>query len=144
MTGTTGRCLCGAVTYEGKGERGEIHVCHCESCRRWSGGPAICVSFSGGFDIADPEAVLWFQSSEWAERGSCRSCGSTLFYRLTGDTPYMNVSAGSLDQQDGLGTIHEHIYADAKPSYYEFADGAPRTTGAEFVARFQSPEETHE
>ena len=33
----TGRCLCGAVTYEVRGPLRDIVLCHCVECRRWSG-----------------------------------------------------------------------------------------------------------
>jgi hypothetical protein len=138
MSTRTGRCLCGAVVYEGKGEPGDLHVCHCTACRRWNGGPAMAVTFSGGIEIRTPDTVNWFSSSDWAERGSCRVCGSALFYRLKdGDPPYINVSAGSLDDASVVKGVHEHIFVESWPAYYDFADDAPRTTGEDFVARFQ-------
>ena len=36
----TGRCLCGAVTYEVRGPLRDIVLCHCVECRRWSGAGA--------------------------------------------------------------------------------------------------------
>lgn len=136
MSRNTGRCLCGAVAYTGRGERGRIHVCHCTDCRRWTGGPFLGVQFAEGVAIDDPGAVSWYGSSEWAERGSCRTCGTTLFYRLRAAPDDLSVTAGSLDDASGIGGIEEHIFIDSKPSYYDFADGAPRITGAEVFARF--------
>jgi len=136
MSIQSGHCLCGAVRYEGKGARGRIHVCHCTDCRRWSGGPSFNVGFANGIDIAGLGQVTWFRSSDWAERGSCRSCGSTLFYRLLDDPASINVSVGSLDDATGIGEIEEHIFIDSKPDYYDLTGGAPRLTGAEVFARF--------
>jgi hypothetical protein len=137
MSKITGRCLCGQTTYIAHGQSDGLRVCHCSDCRRWNGGPAPAVSFAGGVEILTPDRVRWHRSSEWAERGSCRTCGAAVFYRLV-DGDFINVSAGSLDDQDAIGPVIEHIFADSKPSWYDFADDAPRITGAEFVARFQS------
>jgi hypothetical protein len=134
----TGHCLCGAVVYAGKGERGQIRVCHCAECVRWTGSPFMGLKFSGGIDIANPGAVNWFKSSEWAERGSCRVCGTTLFWRSLGNHADIIVTAGSLDDKAGVGEIEEHIFIDSKPHYYDFAGDAPRVTGAEVFARFQN------
>jgi hypothetical protein len=138
MSANTGHCLCGAVVYRGHGERGDIHVCHCADCRRWTGGPFMGVQFSGGVEIADPGAVNWFESSAWAARGSCRACGTALFYRLAAAPQNLIVTAGSLDDAN-LGAIAEHIFIDSKPTYYDFHGDAPRVTGAEVFARFAPP-----
>ena len=37
-TARTGRCLCGAVTYEITGDPMATAICHCEHCQRQSGG----------------------------------------------------------------------------------------------------------
>jgi hypothetical protein len=141
MSEKTGRCLCGKTSYAGKGERGEIHACHCADCRRWTGGPFLGLQFSEGVAIDDPDQVNWFESSAWAARGSCRTCGTTLFYRLAAAPENLIVTAGSLDDASDLGAIGEHIFIDSKPPYYDFAGDAPRITGAELFARFAPPED---
>ncbi len=137
MGSKMGHCLCGAVVYSASGQP-HMHVCHCTTCTRWSGGPYIGVRFDGGIEIADPDAVNWYASSEWAERGSCKACGGAMFYRFRQDPSQVIVSAGSLDAPDpGVG-IGEHIFIDEKPDYYDFAGEAPRVTSAEVFARFQA------
>lgn len=139
MSTQTGHCLCGAVAYTGNGVP-HMHVCHCSNCRRWTGSPAMTLTFDDGIDIQTPEAVRWYASSDWAERGSCVACGSTLFYRMP-ESGYINVSAGSLDNQSLIDGIVEHIFVDEKPSHYDFADSAPRITGAEVFERFAGPQD---
>lgn len=141
MSANTGRCLCGKVAYAGKGVRGQIHVCHCADCRRWTGGPFMGVQFSDGVDIVDASHVNWFESSQWAARGSCKTCGTTLFYRLAAAPGNLIVTAGSLDDAAGMGAIEEHIFIDSKPAYYDFKGDAPRVTGAEVFARFSGSED---
>lgn len=137
---TLGRCLCGIVKAQGSGEA-EVKACHCQMCRRWHGGPAVSVNFSGGIAIAaGADQVSWYRSSEWAERGFCRVCGSTLFYRLVDNPDELSGEAGQFDLPSGLKII-EHFFIDEKPDYYDFADDAPRLTGAEVFARYAPKDE---
>ncbi len=136
MSEMTGHCLCGAVTYEGQGERGRVHLCHCSDCVRWTGGPFMGLQFSDGLTIKTGD-VNWYDSSDWGERGSCSKCGSTLFWRLKQDHKITIVTAGSLDDTSDLEPIEEHIFIDHKPDYYDFAGDVPRLTGAEVFARLQ-------
>ena len=133
----TGRCLCGAVKYQGLGERGRVHLCHCPDCVRWVGGPFMGLRFEDGVAVTDPAAVDWYQSSAWGERGFCKTCGAALFWRLRDDHRITIVTAGSLDRNDALEPIAEHIFVDRKPSWYDFADDAPCLTAEEFMARMQ-------
>lgn len=130
----SGRCLCGAIAAEGSGEP-QITACHCEMCRRWHGGPSVSVRFSEGIAITGGEdSVGWFRSSEWAERGFCKTCGSTLFYRLV-ETGEIMGEAGSFALPTGL-QITEHYFIDEQPDYYQFKDDAPRLTGAQVFERY--------
>jgi hypothetical protein len=140
MSTATGHCLCGAVVYRTSGAP-HMHVCHCSNCTRWSGGPFIGMRFDGGVEIGNPDGVNWYASSEWAERGSCKACGGALFYRFRQDPSQVIVAAGSLDSAPETA-IGEHIFIDEKPAYYDFAGDAPRLTGAEVFARFQSSQES--
>ena len=128
-------CLSGDVSYRGRGGPKGLHVCHCRQCARWGGGPALGFEFAEGVDFSGP--VKWFSSSDWAERGFCTNCGSTIFYRLK-DGSWFNVAAGTLDDQSVLSDIESHIFVDCKPSYYDFADQAPRLTEEQFLATLQS------
>lgn len=140
MSGHKGRCLCGAVAFEGIGAP-QVTACHCGMCRRWHGGPSVAARFAGGITIVDgTDTVGWWRSSDWAERGFCKTCGSTLFYRLV-ETGEIMGEAGSFDLPDGL-VITEHYFIDEKPDYYAFSDDAPRLTGAEVFARYDAGEPT--
>jgi hypothetical protein len=94
----------------------------------------MAVEFEGGIEVAGP--VRWFASSEWAERGSCETCGSALLWRLK-DLSMTNVAVGAFDDQSIFAGVELHIFVDAKPAYYDFADDAPRLTAAQFLERHQ-------
>ncbi len=138
MTTATGRCLCGAVTFRAEGVETEHHACHCGMCRRWSGGPYFAtsaehVSFEGAENIGR------YASSEWADRGFCKVCGTNLFYYLNPADKY-NVSVGAFDEASLFRLVGE-IYIDHKPIGYEFAGNLPKMTEAEVIAKFMPPED---
>lgn len=131
-------CLCGKVAASLMLPNKEVHICHCNICRKWHGGPSLTISCDPkSVVIHDPDKALkWFQSSDWAERGFCSHCGTGMFSKLLGDDPlYYGVSAALLDKQDGLFT-GEHIFVDKKPPYYQFDDDCNQVTEAEFMAQF--------
>ena len=75
----TGRCLCGKVKFTiGEGVD-EIGACHCDMCRRWSGGPMFALHCKGPVEFEGEEHIMRYKSSDWGERGFCGVCGSSLF-----------------------------------------------------------------
>ncbi|MEM8729238.1 MAG: GFA family protein [Pseudomonadota bacterium] len=140
MASTTGGCLCGAVRYTLAQAPDHMDVCHCGMCRKHTGGlglglmiPKDQITWTGEADIQT------FQSSDWAERGFCRICGSGLFYRILGDGPgsdEISLGAGSLDDLDGVRLTTE-IFVDSQPDGYAFAGDLKRMTEAEVIAEFQ-------
>jgi len=130
-----GHCLCGAVQLEGRGAP-EISVCHCDMCLHWHGAPGMAVMFKEGIRIiAGGDQVNVYKSSDFAERAFCRTCGSTLYYKLQDEAHPFGAQAGLFDLPAGL-SIHEEIFVDEQPDYYRFDTHAPRFTGAEMMERF--------
>ncbi len=134
-----GQCLCGAVQLEGRGTV-EIAICHCQMCRRWHGGPSIAANFSDGISIKSGDTSIgWYDSSEWAERGFCKTCGSTLFYRLKSAPDQLGGEAGNFDLPDDT-PVTEHYFIDEKPGFYDFTDKAPRLTAQETFDKYAGGE----
>lgn len=130
-----GHCLCGAVQFEVDAVH-EIDVCHCNTCRRWNGGPFVGADIRGQVRFTSDETLTWYESSEWAKRGFCNKCGASLFYKLNEQDDFWSISAGALDLPDGLA-IAKEIFVDEKPDYYNFSGDQPRHTGPEFLAMIQ-------
>lgn len=133
----TGRCLCGAVSFSAEQVESEHHACHCGMCRRWSGGSGFfgasceCVTFSG------VDALGRFASSDWAERGFCKACGTTLFYFLKPTQRY-TMSVGAFDDPSPFRLVRE-IFIDRKPDGYAFAGDHERWTESETFHRLTPP-----
>lgn len=126
----TGGCLCGAVTFTAKCAGLEHGICHCGQCRKWSGGPSMGVHVeSVSFD--NEAAVTAYDSSDWAQRGFCKTCGTHLYYRFKADNSFV-IWVGAFDEKDSFKLSRE-IYIDSKPDGYNFAGDHPRMTEQEFL-----------
>ncbi len=133
----TGQCLCGAVRFTAQDVPHQIGVCHCGQCRRWASGPYFAVR-AGSVTFEGEDNLGRYRSSDWAERGFCNRCGSSLFWREKEAERDWAVSVGALDATNDGGhgqRITEHIWIDDKPDFYDFADDAPRLTAAQAMAR---------
>jgi len=131
---TTGRCLCGQVTYDATGLPQSVEVCHCKDCQRWMGGPFIGVEVE---TLTTKGPLKWFASSEWGERGSCSVCGSSLLWRMR-DGSHLTVTAGSFDDPSMFEGMEKQIFVDAKPAYFDFTSKCRRLTAAEFMAELSA------
>jgi hypothetical protein len=127
-----GSCLCGAVTISANTMSNKVEACHCTMCQKWTGGPLMVVDCGVDVSIQGEENVTVFNSSEWAERGFCKKCGSNLFYRLRQDNKYL-FPVGLFDGAEGL-IFDRQIFIDEKPEYYCFANKTHNMTGAEVFA----------
>lgn len=120
-----GRCNCGAVQFEVDKVREAVNVCHCSQCRRSSG--HLWAATHARYDdvrFLSDEGLKWYTSSDWAKRGFCKHCGSSLFYRMN-DEDGIGIAVGTLDLPTGLH-VGQHIFVKDKGDYYEIADDAPQ------------------
>lgn len=140
----TGKCACGVICYKVLDEKLEegFGPCHCSTCRAWSGGVYFGMKVTK-YEIIDPQNMLQcWKSSDWAERAFCKQCGSSLFYRLTGDGPMKGVAyfgAGTLDHWNNEDLkLGSEIFIDSKPKAYSFEGTHPKLTKEEFMKMFES------
>lgn len=124
-----GACLCGIVSVTVATQNNSISVCHCSMCRTWGGGPLFAVEFAGDVDFKGEEYITIFSSSDWAERGFCKQCGTHLFYRLKQNKHYA-LPVGLLASADDW-KVTEQIFIDQKPAYYSLAEKTKELTGEE-------------
>lgn len=121
----TGACLCGAIRYRLQGPPSRVNHCHCDQCKRHTGAavatwvtlPAAQVTFEG-------EPVAYYRSSDFAERGFCRTCGSALVWRRL-ESELIDLSAGTLDAPDRLEP-EDHYWAKDELPWLHMKDGLPR------------------
>jgi hypothetical protein len=131
----TGCCLCGAVTVTAvvPAEPG-LTVCHCDMCRRHTSGMFIGLAPEQDSLVVEGPAKS-FRSSDWAERGFCGTCGSTLWYGTVHDgARYL---AAGLFEDAGGGRPAIEYFTDRCPGGYRLEHGGKRLTEAETVAFFE-------
>ena len=136
MASQSGQCLCGAVKFTAETVQTSHHVCHCGMCRRWTGGP-LFAAIAKGVTFEGEDNIGTYASSDWADRGFCKICGTNLFYRIKQTGMYV-MSVGAFDDPAPFKLAHE-IYIDHKPDGYDFAGNLPKLTEAEFIAKFAPP-----
>ena len=131
---SSGSCLCGATRVSVTGISKNVGACHCRMCRKWGGGPYLAVDCGTNVSLEGEENISVFNSSEWAERGFCKKCGTHLFYRLK-ESNQCIMPVGLFD--DDPGFVFEHqIFIDEKPAWYCFANETQDMTGAEVFAKY--------
>ena len=137
LTDGNGRCLCGAVRFTTKELVKNIGACHCSACRKWGGGPLLAIDCGSNVQFDDQENIVAYASSDWAERGFCKQCGTHLFYRLKQTGQYI-MPVGLLEGDINFDFDHQ-IFIDEKPAYYSFSNKTEDMTGAEVFAKFSPP-----
>jgi len=100
----TGRCQCGAVTYELTANPKWVAVCHCRDCQRSAGAPMVAWAMFPESGVRILSGVpKTFNSSGAAMRSFCAECGTGLFYRNDETLPgLMDVQAATLDDPNAL------------------------------------------
>jgi hypothetical protein len=130
----SGQCLCGAVIFTVLRRSNHIGACHCSMCRRWGGGPLMAIDCGTDVQFEGENNITVYDSSEWAERGFCKHCGSHLFYRLKASGQHM-MPAGLFVPSDNMRFDHQ-VFIDDKPAFYEFCNETENSTGDEVFAKY--------
>lgn len=132
-----GSCLCGSIKLEATSMSTSLGTCHCGMCRKWSAGPFFSVDCGSDIKIDGSEHLAIYDSSQWAERGFCKNCGTNLFYKLK-ETQHYYMSAELFNEPD-LNFDHQ-VFIDEKPKYYTFSNQTKDMTGPELFAAFAPKE----
>lgn len=133
-----GGCLCGAVRFVARNVPSTFGVCHCPSCRRWTGSALFEVSVkTDDLTWTGAEHIAVRATSDWAERAWCRECGTNLYFRTTKEGEWFggtDLPLGIFDDPNGFTVTHE-IYTDHAPEGIQLQDsGQKRLTRADVVA----------
>lgn len=120
-----GGCLCGAIRYRAEIAPTASMVCHCRTCRRVTGAPAVgWATFQLGrfrWIRGEPDE---FQSSAPVRRTFCRQCGTPLTYRHDRSPETLDVATCSLDEPNAFPPTH-HSWLSHDLAWVKFGDGLP-------------------
>ncbi len=121
-----GGCLCGAVRYRCTGAPLWVAHCHCESCRRATGGAVVTwagfardrVTFTAGW----PQR---YASSPGVTRSFCSHCGTPLTYEAERCADEVHFAIGTFDRPEALPPT-SHVFDAERISWLHLADDLPR------------------
>ncbi|MGH8076084.1 MAG: GFA family protein [Lysobacter sp.] len=134
-----GGCLCGEIRYRAIANPLRGVICHCAMCRKHSGAPALAfVHFPTTSFSWLKQRPSWYRSSQYAERGFCATCGSTVGMREEALGDRVQICIGSLDQPDRV-QIDDHVWTREKVSWFEVHDELPRFTGSSSAVPSDAP-----
>jgi len=97
-----GSCLCGAVKFSANLPSKWCAHCHCSMCRKahgagyvtWVGFEQDQVRFT-----KDTDQLEWHDSSPGAQRGFCRHCGSSMFFRSERWAGELHIALGCINDE---------------------------------------------
>ncbi|MGC2082461.1 MAG: GFA family protein [Bradyrhizobium sp.] len=123
----TGRCLCGAVSYQVADAFEYAMNCHCTDCRRATG--SAFKPFAGirreQLAISDgADTTLIYGDVTAAHDVHCGRCGSLLF-SVVRDGAYAHVTLGTLTDAPSIRPTM-HIFVGSKAPWYEISDDLPQ------------------
>ncbi len=124
-TEAEGGCLCGAIRYRLLGQPSVSMICHCNSCARAAGSPAVAwATFPRhAFSLVRGDPAR-FHSSPPVTRCFCPSCGTPLTYEHSERPSEIDVTTRSLDNPELFPPSHHSWVGDA-PGWGRPADGLP-------------------
>lgn len=137
MDKVVGRCLCGAVSIEADLAVPKLRACHCDMCRQHTSSAFVSVEPKQDTLVVSGPARS-YRSSDWAERGFCEICGSTLWYSTVYDGARY-LAAGLFENAAGAALSVE-FFADCCPAGYGFAGDHKKLSEEETIALF-APDE---
>ena len=124
----TGGCLCGAVRYVAEGRPLNVRACHCDKCRRATGGAFYARALFRQAQVAIEGRTASYPSSQRLDRVFCPRCGTTLFSRARDERQVIGVSLATLDDP-GSAAPTEHIFVAEMLPWLKLDDGLPRRPG---------------
>ncbi len=133
MTPAHGNCLCGAIEFTAELPSRWVAHCHCTMCQK-AGGSAF-ITWVGLEEnrcvIHDPQLQLqWFNSSNEAKRGFCKTCGSALFFKSSRWPDEIHVTLSNF-QTPVDKAPQVHAFWDTHVDWVVLNDELPRKSAVE-------------
>ena len=117
----TGGCQCGRIRFRVTQALGRAAICHCRMCQRATGNVFAPLVSAEGVEFDGTPAR--YASSDVAERGYCRDCGTPLFYQGSAGQG-LNLMVGALDDPDAAAPVL-HYGEESRVSWLSLNDGLP-------------------
>ncbi|KMW59699.1 Gfa-like protein [Candidatus Rhodobacter oscarellae] len=135
-------CLCGAVEFDAEIASDKIQACHCKQCQRWTGGGPLVIALVKNVTVSGADHIASFRASEWGERAFCKTCGSTLYWKMQGGG-ITDLPVGLFEDQSGF-TMGEEIFVDHRPDWLPHWEAAGQSTEAQEQEKLRAYREARE
>lgn len=122
-----GACLCGTVRYEVEGPVTWMIHCHCSMCRKHHGalfGTFAATPLMRFRWLAGEDNIERYASSEHAQRGFCKTCGSVT-PTLLQSMDLAIFPAGNVTE-NLEARPQSHLFIGSKPSWHRITDALPQ------------------
>ena len=120
-----GSCLCGGVKFTTKGFHRHISNCHCIQCMKTHGNFGAYTALKDlNIKFLNKKTLKWFKSSKKAQRGFCKTCGASIFFKRH-KSNIISISAGLFGKSLKLKTIR-NIFVKNRLKYYKLDNSIPK------------------
>jgi hypothetical protein len=109
MQEMSGGCQCGKVRYTALVDPTKAYLCHCNMCKKATGGVSIAFINPPKSDVTWHSEPDWYRSSPIARRPFCSHCGTPLGFDFIDGGTNIDLTIGSFD--DPTPFKPEHNYA---------------------------------
>jgi hypothetical protein len=120
----TGRCLCGAVSFEAAVPPRRVTHCHCEMCRKAVGAVAATFATFESSKVKWSGEMARYDSSERAWRGFCPTCGSSVCFGYKPRPERIYIALGIFDNPE-IYPAGFHDYRSERISWLRLDDQLP-------------------
>lgn len=127
---TRGHCLCGATSWEYKGDQTWACYCHCDDCRRNCAAPVVAFI---GVRLDDfkwtGDTPKFYASSKAVKRHFCETCGTPMAFQAEHYTGEIHLYAASLEDPNSF-TPKFHVHTSEKLDWLDITDDLPKYAGS--------------
>lgn len=123
----SGQCLCGQVAFTISFPSNWVAHCHCTLCQRAHGAAFVTWVGMNAEQVTvhdEHQQLAWYASSGDAQRGFCKNCGSTVFFRSKQWPDELHITLANFSQPvDRAPQVH--AYFDTHVSWFACNDKLP-------------------
>ena len=124
-----GRCYCGALRFEAKGDPMFMGQCHCRECQYVTGGhPNVVIGMPDAGFAFTKGAAKPFRRSDLptpVTREFCAECGTHILSRAPGLPGAVLIKVGTLDDPSVFTGPQMVIFTIDKQSFHHVPEGVP-------------------
>lgn len=128
----TGGCMCGRVRFSADIDSDDAYLCHCRMCQRSSGNVSLAMKSVKRADVRWKTEPDRYQSSPFAMRGFCSSCGTSLTFEYSdGTSENMDLLIATFDEPARFQPKH-HFGAESMHRAWLNTEGLPEMRSQDY------------